>query len=122
MCSATHSFSIHRARHGYADMVFKPHPTGLLVYDPDDPRGHASYSFVDTVEENMAMFTKRQIIHAELACTLQAGMAYPSILDLKWVVQSNHIKDCPATAQDVSVALKVWDQVVMFKEVMNSTP
>ncbi len=63
-------------------MVFKPHLSGLHVYDPDDPRGHASYSFVETVEENMAMFTKRQIVNAKLARKLQAGMAYPSILPL----------------------------------------
>jgi hypothetical protein len=30
-------FIIHRAKHGYADMVFKPHPSGLHVYDKDDP-------------------------------------------------------------------------------------
>ncbi len=30
-------FIIHRAKHGYADMVFKPHPSGLHVYDQDDP-------------------------------------------------------------------------------------
>ncbi len=89
-------------------MVFKPHPSGLHVYDPDDPQGHASYSFVKTVEENMAMFTKSQIVNAELACKLQAGMAYPSILDLKWVVQSNQIKDCLVAAQDVNVVLKIW--------------
>ncbi len=56
----------------------------------------------------MAMFTKRKIVNAELARKLQAGMAYPSILDLKWVVQSNQIKNCPVTAQDVNVALKIW--------------
>jgi hypothetical protein len=89
-------------------MVFKPHPSGLHVYNPDDPRGHASYSFVKTVEENMAMFTKHQIVNAESARKLQAGMAYPSIPDLKWIVQSNQIKDCPVTAQDVNVALKIW--------------
>jgi hypothetical protein len=60
-------FIIHRAKHGYADMVFKPHPSGLHVYDPDDPRGHASYSFVETVEENTALFNKHQIVDAELA-------------------------------------------------------
>jgi hypothetical protein len=100
-------FIIHRAKHGYADMVFKPHPSGLHVYDPDDPQGHASYSFVKTVEETMAMFTKCQIVNAKLACKLQAGMVYPSIPDLKWIVQSNQIKDCPVTAQDVNVALKI---------------
>jgi hypothetical protein len=78
------------------------------VYDPNDPQGHASYSFIETVVENMAMFNKRHIVNAELALKLQAGMAYPSIPDLKWVVQSNQIKDCPVTAQDVNVALKIW--------------
>jgi hypothetical protein len=56
---------IHQAKHGYADMVLKPHPSGLHVYDPDDPWGHASHSFVETVEENKAMFTKHQIVNAE---------------------------------------------------------
>jgi hypothetical protein len=35
---------------------------GLHVYDPEDARGLASYSFMETVESNMALFTKRQII------------------------------------------------------------
>jgi hypothetical protein len=30
-------FIIHRAKHGYADMVFKLHWSGLHVYDQDDP-------------------------------------------------------------------------------------
>ena len=66
-------------------MVFKPHPSGLHVFDEDDPRGIASYSFVATVEENMSLFTKRQVASAELARNLQAGLAYPSVPDLKWI-------------------------------------
>ena len=54
------------------------------------------------------MFTKHQIFNAKLAHKLQAGMAYPLIPDLKWVVQSNQINDCLVTAQDVNVALKIW--------------
>ncbi len=42
-------FIIHHAKHGYTDMVFKPHPSGLHVYDQDDPQGHASYSFIAMV-------------------------------------------------------------------------
>ncbi len=30
-------FILHRAKHGYTDMVFMPHPSGLHVYDQDDP-------------------------------------------------------------------------------------
>jgi hypothetical protein len=101
-------FIIHRAKHGYTDMVFKPHPSGLHVYDKDDPQGHASHSFISTVEENMSLFTKRQVASADLARNLQAGLAYPSVKDLKWIVQANMLKDSPVTTQDVDVALKIW--------------
>jgi len=54
------AFIIHRAAKGFPDMVFKPHASGLHVYDPEDARGRglASYSFMETVESNMALFTK----------------------------------------------------------------
>jgi hypothetical protein len=32
------AFIIHQAAKGYSDMVFKPHKSGLHVYDPDSPR------------------------------------------------------------------------------------
>jgi hypothetical protein len=64
------AFIIHRAAKGYSDMVFKPHKSSLHVYDPDNPRGLASYSFVETVESNMALFSKRQIHSANLARNL----------------------------------------------------
>jgi hypothetical protein len=28
--------------------------------------------------------------------------------DFKWVIQSNQIKDCPVTVQDIDVARKIW--------------
>ena len=31
------AFIIHRARHGYPDMVFKPHASGIHVLDTNDP-------------------------------------------------------------------------------------
>ena len=56
----------------------------------------------------MSMITKRQIVNADLARNLQAGMAYLSIKDFKWVVQSNQLKDCPVSVEGVNVALKIW--------------
>ena len=56
----------------------------------------------------MSLFTKRQIAHANQACNLQAGLAYPSVPDLKWIVEANLLKDSPVTAEDVDVALKIW--------------
>ncbi len=101
-------FIIYRAKHGYTDMVFKPQPSGLHVYDQDDLRGHASYSFITTVEDNMSLFTKHQVASADLARNLQAGLVYPSVHDLKWIVKANMLKDSSVTSQDVDVALKIW--------------
>jgi hypothetical protein len=64
-------------------MVFKPHASGLHVLDVYDSRSKASYSFVETVAENMQLFTKRQIASAQQARDLQAGLGFPSISDYK---------------------------------------
>jgi hypothetical protein len=102
------NFIVHRASHGYPDMVLKPHPTGLHVLDINDPRSHSSCAFLETVADNMQMFTKRQIAGGNLARELQAGLAYPSNGDLKWITQANLLKDSPVGPQDVDVALKIY--------------
>ena len=51
-------FIVHQALKGYSDMVFVPHLSGLHVFNPHDSRGLASFAFVETVEDNMALFTK----------------------------------------------------------------
>jgi hypothetical protein len=102
------AFIIHQAVKGYSDMVFKPHKSGLHVYDPDDPRGLASHCFMETVESNMSLFTKRQIHGENLVRNLQAGLAFPSNADMKWAIQLNLIKDCPVTVKDMAMAIKVW--------------
>jgi hypothetical protein len=110
------TFIIHRAAKGYSDMVFKPHESRLHVYDPDNPRGLASHCFMETVESNMTLFTKRQIHSANLARNLQAGLAFPSNADMKQAIQSNLIKDCPVTVKDMGMAIKVWGpSIAMLK-------
>ena len=112
-----YSFIIHRAVKGFPDMVFKPHNSGLYVYDPDDPRGMASrHCFMETVENNMALFSQRQIKDAIKVRNLQAGLAFPSDPDLKWALQSNVIKDCPLTVADLCTATTVYGKsIAMLK-------
>ena len=76
------AFIIHRAAKGFPDMVFKPHNSGLHVYDPHNPRGMASYLFMETVESNKAPFTKRKLVSANKVCNLQAGLVFPSDRDM----------------------------------------
>jgi hypothetical protein len=118
------AFIIHWVAKGYSDMVFKPHKSRLHVYDLDNPRGPASHCFMETVESNILLFTKRQIHSANLVCNLQAGLVFPSNADIKWAIQSNLIKDCPVTVKDMRTAIKVWDpSIAMLKgKTVRTTP
>jgi hypothetical protein len=114
------AFIIHWTVKGYSDMVFKPHKSGLHVYDPDDPRD----CFMETVESNMSLFTKRQIHSVNLVHNLQAGLVFPSNADMKWAIQSNLIKDCPVTVKDMGTVIKVWGpNIAMLKmKTVRTTP
>jgi hypothetical protein len=97
-------------------MVFKPHKSGLHVYDPEDPRGLASHCFIETVESNMLLFTQRQIHGANLVRNLQAGLVFASNADMKWAIQWNLIKNCPVTVKDMGTAIKVWGPSIAMLE------
>jgi hypothetical protein len=86
-------------------MEFKMHKSGLHYYDP---RKEHHLNFVNTVSENKTGFTKRQIKCAEIARSLYKTLSYPSMKDFKWVIQSNQIKDCPVTIQDIDFETKIW--------------
>jgi hypothetical protein len=73
------SFIVHREEFGLPDMVFDMHPCGLHVYYPEKIDGQ--YGFVQTVAENMKLFTKRQIDGALQARHLYETLGYPSNAD-----------------------------------------
>jgi hypothetical protein len=46
----------------------------------------------------------------------QAGLAFPSDIDMKWALQSNMIKDCPLSVKDLRTATKVYGKsIAMLK-------
>jgi hypothetical protein len=81
------------------------HKSGLHYYDP---RKEHHMTFVNTVSENKTGFTNQQIKCAEIAPNLYKTLSYPSMKDSKWVIQSNQIKYCPVTIQDIAFATKIW--------------
>jgi len=114
-------FVVHRGTINKPDMHFRMHSSGLHYYDPQD----TNFSFnVNTVSENKMGFTKRQLKGAELARTLYSNLGYPSMKDYKWVIQSNQIKDCPVTVDDVVTAHKIWgkDIAALKGKTTRSTP
>jgi hypothetical protein len=102
--SGDEMFVVHRKTNNLPNMEFKMHSCGLHYYEPTDK----DFTFINTVDDNKKAFSKRQLKGAELARTLYATLGYPSIKDFKWVIQSNQIKDCPVTVQDVVTAHQIW--------------
>jgi len=99
-------FVVHREEHGLANIIFKEHESGLHYYDPSDQSGN--FTFVETVKDNQALFTKRQVKDAEKARRLYKCLSHPSMQDFKWLLQTNSIKDCPVTLEDAKIAERIW--------------
>ena len=98
------TFIVWRDEQGLPNMVFRMHHSGLHYYDPR----REEFSFVVTVEDNMKLFSKRQIVGAEKARTLQAGLAFPTNTDLTWILKSKQVAECPVTTEDADAANKIW--------------
>jgi hypothetical protein len=86
-------------------MVFDMHPCGLHICYPEKTDG--KYSFVQTVDDCMKLFTKRQIEGALKARHLYKTLAYPSNADLEAVLQVCGIGGCTVTVDDAKVAHKI---------------
>ena len=104
------AFIVHREEFGLPDMTFDMHPCGLHVYYPDKIDGQ--YGFVQTVEENMKLFTKRQIDGAFKARHLYETLGYPSNADFESVLRAGGIGGCTVTVEDARVAQKIWGSSV----------
>ena len=63
---------------------------------------------MNTVKQNEEGFTKRQIEAAKKAREFQAVTGFPSTADLKAVIASNQVANCPITIEDLSRAEKIF--------------
>ena len=86
------------------------HPCGLHVYYPEKIDGQ--YGFVQTVANNMKLFTKRQIDGALKARHLYETLGYPSKADFESVLRAGGIGGCTVTVEDAEVAQKIWGSSV----------
>ena len=88
------AFTVWREHHHLPNMKFKMHQSGLHFYDPK----REEFAFVVTVLDNMNMFSKRQIVGAEKARSLQAALGYLSDNHMKWILKSNPSQQMPHNA------------------------
>ena len=71
------TFVVHHSAFGLPDLLFEMHPCGLHICYPK-PKKICEFRFVQTVEVNMKLFSKRQIAGAVRARHLYKKLIYPS--------------------------------------------
>jgi hypothetical protein len=100
------AFIVHREEFGLPNMVFGMHPCGLHVYYLKKIDGQ--YGFVQTVADNMKLFTKHQIEGALKAHHLYETLSCPSNADFEAVLRAGGIGSCTLAADNAKVAYKIW--------------
>jgi hypothetical protein len=62
------------------------------------------FGFIQTVKENMKLFSKRQIAGAACAKDLCEEMIFPSTADFRAIVSTGGIPGCEVTPEDIKTA------------------
>jgi hypothetical protein len=86
------------------------HPCGLHVCYP---KNMGEFGFVQTVEDDMKLFSKRHIARAVRAQDLFKKMIYPSNADFRVIVSAGGISGCKVTPDNVKAAEVIWGQLVV---------
>jgi hypothetical protein len=104
------AFIVHREEFGLPNMVFDMHPCGLYIYYPKKIDGQ--YGFVQTIADNMKLFTKQQIDGALKVRHLYETLGYPSNANFETVLRAGGIGGCTLTADNAKVTYKIWSNSV----------
>jgi hypothetical protein len=104
------TFVVHHSAFGLPNMLFEMHPCGLHVCYP---KNMGEFGFVQTVEDNMKLFSKPQIAGAVRAQNLFKKMIYPSTADFRAIVKAGGISGCKVTPDNVKAAEIIWGQSVL---------
>jgi hypothetical protein len=97
---------------------FEATPEGLYGYMPQKsyleyvskskPEDYEVQMLVSTVKDNMEGYTKREIEGAMKARKFLHAIGCPSVDNLKHIIRSNLIKNCPVTTKDVKLAEEIF--------------
>jgi hypothetical protein len=94
-----------------ATTVFEQDQDGLFSAPlGPEPKKKVEVAMLTTVSENKKLFTKRQVERAEKARDLCRVIGCPSIRDYKHIVQTDQIKNCPVTLEDIRVSERIFGQ------------
>ena len=91
-------------------MNFRMHERGLHYFNPRDE----DFTFVNTVYDNKEGSAARHIKVVEDDRYLYNKIIYPSVKDYKRLLCGKQIKNFPLMVQDVSVAKRVWGNILLY--------
>ena len=66
------------------------------------------FGFIQTVKDNMKLFSKRQIDGATQAKDLFKKMIFPSTANFSAIVSAGGVPGCDVTLKDMKVAEVIW--------------
>jgi hypothetical protein len=104
------TFVVHHSAFGLPDLLFEMHPCGLHVCYP---KKMGEFEFVQTVEDNMTLFSKQQIADAVQARDLYEKLIYPFTADYRVIVSVGGVPESDVTIEDVMAAEVILGQSVL---------
>jgi len=90
---------------GLPDFLFEMHPCGVHICYP---KKMGELEFVQTVEDNMKLLSKRQIAGAARARDLHEKLIYPSTSDFRSIVSVGGVPGSDVTTEDDKAADEIW--------------
>jgi hypothetical protein len=101
---------VHCSAFGLPDLLFEIHPCGLHDYHP---KNMGEFGFVQTVKDNMKLFSKQQIAGAVQARDLYKKLIHPSTADYRAIVSVRGVPGSDVTIEVVKAAEVIWGQSVL---------
>ena len=103
---------------------FERSPEGLYYYNLPttyisqlqecNNKNNEKQQLITTVAENRANFSTQQFERAKVARKLYHNIGAPTIKNFKLILQSNMIKNCPVTIEDVNIAEQIWGPDISY--------
>jgi hypothetical protein len=84
-------------------MVLKLNDSKLVLNDNDNKD-----VLINTIEENMKKFTKKELKSAQLAKSLYTILGKPSVKDFIALVKNNRLQNCPINIHDIERAITIF--------------
>ncbi len=104
------TFVVHRSAYGFPDLMFEMHPCGLYVCYP---KKMGQFGFIQTVHDNMKLFSKQQVAGAVKARELYEKLIFPSTSDFRAIVSAGGVPGLDVMIDDVKAVEIIWGRSVL---------